>query len=545
MTYQTIKFHLGIASFAQQRLWMDEQVRFDESIHKRTAVYNELLIYKLRSTRLLSLEWFRHALELIVAKHPILRTALVYEQDKLIQRILPISDASFDFKVTFIEDEMQSKRVLADEETNVSLFNLGQGRVFRCHVLHYLSGRNDNGTNLKPNDIIVFNFHHIAIDRSSIPIFINDLRQALTLGNLYYDGKDNISYLDYAQYERLEDWSAARQFWSSALESLKNSTHQQNPSIRTGRGYTVTFDLNHDLVIRINQFMSQSYLTLFQVGLAAFFVLLFKLSNSERLDVCIGIVAANRSHYQLQNMIGFFANTLPFCLRIDPYESFIQLCYRVQQNWHDILPHLHLPYQEMIKLNKNIGSSFVRTQFQAETIIDSDEQIIKLNDGTALDMIHRNLLTDNIAKFDMACALYENRRKETISVSLNASLDLYDESTITAMASRFQGIFGQLLSIPSVCEVSLLLPHELQLMHDLNDTFRDYGRLDCIHHQFADQAMQHPQKLALELDQQSLTYCELLYYVQLLSLYFLNNCGVSVGDIICQCVDRSISMVSG
>ncbi|CAF1578626.1 unnamed protein product, partial [Adineta steineri] len=57
--------------------------------------------------------------------------------------------------------------------------------------------------------------------------------------------------------------------------------------------------------------------------------------------------------------------------------------------------------------------------------------------------------------------------------------------------------------------------------------------------------MKHPQKLAVELDEQSLTYCELLYYVQVLSLTLLNEYHVFPGEIVCQCVERSLSMVIG
>ncbi|CAF1588575.1 unnamed protein product, partial [Adineta steineri] len=57
--------------------------------------------------------------------------------------------------------------------------------------------------------------------------------------------------------------------------------------------------------------------------------------------------------------------------------------------------------------------------------------------------------------------------------------------------------------------------------------------------------MKHPQKLAVELDEQSLTYGELLYYVQVLSLTLLNEYDVFPGEVVCQCVERSLSMVIG
>ena len=61
---------------------------------------------------------------------------------------------------------------------------------------------------------------------------------------------------------------------------------------------------------------------------------------------------------------------------------------------------------------------------------------------------------------------------------------------------------------------------------------------------FAAQASHHCQKVAVALDEQSLTYAELLFYTHKLTSILTSAHAVKVGDIICQCVERSISMVS-
>jgi non-ribosomal peptide synthetase component F len=96
----------------------------------------------------------------------------------------------------------------------------------------------------------------------------------------------------------------------------------------------------------------------------------------------------------------------------------------------------------------------------------------------------------------------------------------------------------------SIYELSLILPDERTLMQSTNNTEVLFPPVSCIHHEFVYQVMKHPQKLAVELDDQSLTYSELLYYVQVLSLNLLKKQRVIVGEIVCQCVERSLSMVS-
>ena len=81
-------------------------------------------------------------------------------------------------------------------------------------------------------------------------------------------------------------------------------------------------------------------------------------------------------------------------------------------------------------------------------------------------------------------------------------------------------------------------------MKSMNNTEVLFPSVSCIHHEFVCQTMKYSQKLAVELDDQSLTYSELLYYTQMLSLNLLNNHHIIPGDIICQCVERSLSMVS-
>jgi non-ribosomal peptide synthetase component F len=107
----------------------------------------------------------------------------------------------------------------------------------------------------------------------------------------------------------------------------------------------------------------------------------------------------------------------------------------------------------------------------------------------------------------------------------------------------FQFSFDDQMKKP-IYELSLVLPDERLLIQSLNNTQVLVPSASCIHHEFVCQVMKHPQKLAVELDDQSLTYSELLYYVQVLSLNLLIKQGIVTGDVICQCVERSLSMVS-
>ena len=81
-------------------------------------------------------------------------------------------------------------------------------------------------------------------------------------------------------------------------------------------------------------------------------------------------------------------------------------------------------------------------------------------------------------------------------------------------------------------------------MKSINNTQVSCPFISCIHHEFVCQVMQNSQKLTVKVDDQSLTYSELLFDVQLLAIHLLDPYGIVPGDIIAQCMNRNLSLVS-
>jgi non-ribosomal peptide synthetase component F len=155
-----------------------------------------------------------------------------------------------------------------------------------------------------------------------------------------------------------------------------------------------------------------------------------------------------------------------------------------------------------------------------------------------------------MSKFDFALTIQHIQTTNQLSCTIDASLDLFNASTVDKIAQRFHSVLEELFNKTDVhmskliYEALMVLPDERLLMQSMNNTEVLFPPVSCIHHEFVCQAMKHPQKLAVELDNQSLTYVELLHYVQVLSIDLLRKQRLIVGEIICQCVERSLSMVS-
>jgi NRPS condensation-like uncharacterized protein len=160
-------------------------------------------LYRLHSGHTLAIKQLRQALQLIVEKHLSLRTSLIFDKktSSLMQRIIDFDDNDKSYLFTFIESSFKTheiKDIVHDEKRNSQLFDLAQGLVFRCHLVYY-RGISSNDL-LCDKDAIIFNFHHALFDYPSMNIFLHDLNEAYTTGQLSTNDETTLRYID-CKYE--------------------------------------------------------------------------------------------------------------------------------------------------------------------------------------------------------------------------------------------------------------------------------------------------------------------------------------------------------
>ena len=72
------------------------------------------------------------------------------------------------------------------------------------------------------------------------------------------------------------------------------------------------------------------HVTLFQLGLAIFYVFLFKLTHGQT-DLCIASINANRYRSEVEDLIGMFVSTLPYRIVVDgdwSFDEVVETCSR-------------------------------------------------------------------------------------------------------------------------------------------------------------------------------------------------------------------------
>jgi non-ribosomal peptide synthetase component F len=257
---------------------------------------------------------------------------------------------------------------------------------------------------------------------------------------------------------------------------------------------------------------------------------------------------------EFMSVIGMFVNAIPSRCQLDPHWSFHQLTQHVQEIMINSLKYSYFPLQRILAQHPNVSKpAFLDTSFvfHSSENQNTDNEVMmgdsRLHSMPMLIKIHGDEI---MSKFDFALNIQYNQSTNRLSCTIDASLDLFDTTTLDKIAQRFHSMLEHFFSRTDVqmakpiAQLSLILPDERLLMQSMNNTQVLFPSVSCIHHEFVQQVMKHSQKLAVELDDQSLTYSELLHYAQVLSLRLINKQRMIVGEIVCQCVERSLSMVS-
>jgi non-ribosomal peptide synthetase component F len=355
--------------------------------------------------------------------------------------------------------------------------------------------------------------------------------------------------------------TGASMFWHDSLHdcnidqslSLPFDRYRLSNQHRTGRGTSVSFHfdqhLSHDFLL----YSLSNNIKCQHLALTIYYVFLFKLTNGTT-DLCIGINTNGRYKDELKSIIGMFVNAIPLRCQLNPHWSFSQLMNDICEMETNSMKYSYFPLQRILAQHRNASQpAFLDTSFEFQSIEimnRNNEGLINKFDFCLVSYPTQISTDEFVSKFDFALTIQHDIIMNQLSCTIDASLDLFDQMTTQKMLQRFHSLLKQLFSPmndqmnKSIYELSLILSDERLLMKSMNNTEIFVPSLSCIHHEFVSQVMKYPQKLAVELDDQSLTYCELLYYVQSLSVNLLNQYEINPGEIICQCVERSLSMVS-
>ena len=272
--------------------------------------------------------------------------------------------------------------------------------------------------------------------------------------------------------------------------------------------------------------------------LAAFQVLLHRYSGQD--DIVVGTAIAGRNRQELENLIGFFVNTLALRTDLSGTPSFAELLSRVREVCLSAYAHQDLPFEKLV----------AELQVQRDMSRHPLFQVMLVLQPTALqDMqlpgltINQFTVTNETAKFDLSLSLAEH--PDGLTGTIEYSTDLFNAETITRLAGHFQTLLEAIVEHPetAIAELPLLTaPERHQLLVEWNATQTDYPKDKCIHQLFEEQVARTPDAIALVFEDQQLSYQALNAKANQLA-HYLQTVGVKPDTLVAICMDRCIDLV--
>ncbi len=298
--------------------------------------------------------------------------------------------------------------------------------------------------------------HHVAGDAWSLAPFYRDLAVAYAArcaGRMPDFSELPVQYADYALWQRelLGDESdpqslAAGQltFWRETLANLPAQIDlpldRPRPAVATYAGDLVELRLSAAIHREISALARSCGATVFMVLQAALAALLTKLGAGT--DIPLGTPIAGRTDEALDDLVGFFINTLVLRCDTSGDPTFRQLVERTRDVDLAAYAHQDAPFERVVEAVKPVRSMAQQPLFQV---------MISLNNtaGVRVDLAELRgeliAVPTGTAKFDLSFDLTESMDDDGLPAGVGGyieySTDLFDKSTV----ERIAGLLGQLV----------------------------------------------------------------------------------------------------
>ncbi|MEM7018504.1 MAG: amino acid adenylation domain-containing protein, partial [Pseudomonadota bacterium] len=513
-------------SFAQLRLW------FLDQLEPGSAVYNIPVAWRIHGE--LDVDQLITALNTIAERHEILRShfqAVDGVPAQYIEIAIPLMLPIKDLQNIPLASRagMLETRLL---ELAAKPFNLATGPLCNAEVIRLHADEH----------VLFFMAHHTIFDGRSFEILQQELSMLLTGQALPTLG---LQYADYAIWQRNLSYASQLAYWRDILKGdlpiLEMPLDMPRPPIQKLRGAVETDYVSPELIEDLTELSRQHQATLFMTLLTVFAVLLNRYTG--QTDLCIGTPIENRNHADIEPLIGLFVNTLVIRADLTGAPSFNELLDRVRERCLGAYNHQDLPFEQLVEAlqpNRDMSRTPI---FQA---LFAFQQEAFRQDFKAGDLHFSPMQLDSgVARTDLSFWL--NLRNDGLEINLEYDRDLFTANTARRLLTHYKTLLESVIAGSDLLVTTLdfLTVVEREYLTSVwNETRLEYPHEACLHDLVASQAALVPHKIAVQFENETLSYQALEKCANQLAHYLITQ-GVKPGHLVGICVNRSARMMVG
>ncbi|ARX89447.1 peptide synthetase [Streptomyces alboflavus] len=328
-------------SSAQRRLW------FLDDLSDGGTEYNTGVAVRLRGD--LDTAALRRALDRLAARHASLRTTFATVDGQGVQRVsresvLPLRTA--DVRQLPAEQRAEAaERLLADELSRP--YDLETGPLTRALVVHRAAA----------DHLLLLAQHHIVTDGWSVGILTRELTalyRAEVAGTPDTLPATGVQYPDFAVWEHERSGGDGQAedlaYWKrhlTGMQQLELPTDRPRPAVRTTAGAAHRHRLPAGLIADLRRLAGGRGTTVFTLFAGAAAVLFSRYSGQR--DVAFGTVTNGRGRRDLEEVTGFFADTVVLREEVDDTMTVDGFVESMRATVLDAFAHNGVPFDRVVE----------------------------------------------------------------------------------------------------------------------------------------------------------------------------------------------------
>lgn len=518
----------------QRRLWLLDQIQ------SAGAAYNIPIAFRLSGQ--IDFSALNAAFEDVVARHEPLRTVIVERDGALVQRIFdPEAHRPFWSKRTVSQSEVYNELINAAQHR----FEVTNEAPLRGYV--FVVGRNDC--------VMLFLLHHLAGDGWSRAPFLRDFETAY---RARLDGSPAkfsplpVQYRDYIQqrddtsvncHSKNQDLAEQASYWQAKLTNLPEELSLPRDRERTdvpsfsGQRYIRT--LSPVVSKALSGLAKRNAASLLMVLQTSVAIALSRIGCGE--DIPLGSPISARTESELEDLVGFFVNSLVLRVNVGPSRSFKEVLQHLRNSVFEALENKDIPFEQVVDIVNPRRTGGRNPLFQTVVAFEDFEKDVLALPGVEATPLHVDLPT---SKFDLSFIFRPKAPGETdefgLELSVEYATDLFDEKTVIDICDTLWNIFEAAAKGEDcvVAEIPLLSKSRSdQILREWNKTAR-VPRHQFLFELVEECAQKVPGETAIITDAASLSYDDLNKRTNQLARFLIAQ-GIGPEDVVAVCCDRT------
>ncbi len=380
------------------------------------------------------------AFEFLINRHESMRTSVGIIDGSYVQWL----EDKVSFKIDFSdlsnlhEDDKKEEFEKIFRKNAHNVFDLGQAPLMVSELVKLSEDEYE----------LIYSIHHIISDGWSMEI----LRKEFGIAYEAYRNNTEpqlpllaLQYKDFAEWQnsQIEDstkMNHAKEYWRKQLEekademNLYMKSNQSQILDNSGSSYRIIID--EATKQKLKEIAMKQKTSLFSLMISAFYMYFAELTQQE--DITFGTAGSGREDRGLENIFGYFVNTVMLRNKVDWEETYPDFLNRISKNILDALKYQNYPL-ELIVEELKIDYPSINIFINMLNVYENEKELL-------LDAKPRHVEDGQHIKFDMEFYLVEYANG--IEVLCTYARRYFDSSVIEYIVGEYVNLLSMICEEP-------------------------------------------------------------------------------------------------